>query len=204
MPEEDIQLDPPEDKHPRTYAFIDAQNLHLGAKDGGVDLDYGKFRKYLKEKYGVERAYMFIGYLQKNSELYSKRQEQGYILRFKPVIPAKTGDKQEGNVDAHLAFYVMVHYHEYEQAILVTSDGDFDVVAKYLRKKKKLAAVISPNRDKCSALLKKAAADKMQFLQDIGSKVGKDKKEIPDLSIQIAPEIEKAPLEDETSSSAPS
>ena len=136
------------------YAFIDAQNLHLGSQDACVNLDYAKFRIYLKEKYNVERAYLFLGYLPQYVELYSKRQEEGYIIKFKPVMQAKDGQKQKGDIDAHLAFYVMVYYKEYYQAILVTSDGDFDTVVQYLRKKERLAAVISPNRDKCSALLK--------------------------------------------------
>ena len=79
--------------------------------------------------------------------------------------------KQKGDIDAHLAFCVMLYYREYEKAVLVTSDGDFDIVVKYLNKKNKLAAVFSPNRDKCSSLLKIAAGGKMQYLQDVGGKI---------------------------------
>lgn len=192
----------------KRYAFIDAQNLHLGSKDAGLKLDYRRFRVYLKEKYGVERAYLFMGYLPEYIELYANRQEEGYIMKFKPVMPARLGQKQKGDVDADLAFNVMRYYREYDEAILVTSDGDFDTITKYLRKKGKLGAVISPNRDKCSALLQKAATDKMQYLQDIGEKVGAPLQpslpSLPGASLEATVEIinEKAPLEDETSSSA--
>src|SRR3989344_7938310 len=153
------------------YAFIDGQNLYLGTKDCGITLDYAKFRVYLKEKYNVERAYVFIGYLPENRELYDSLQDQGYILKFKPVLPAKNGQKQKGDVDADMAFNIMKYYKEYAGAVLITSDGDFDTTTSYLRKKKKLGAVISPNKDKCSSLLEKSAKDKMFYVQDIGEKI---------------------------------
>lgn len=84
----------------------------------------------------------------------------------------------------------MRYYSEYGNVILVTSDGDFDTTVKYLRKKKKLGLVLSPNEDKCSALLKIEAQDKIDFVNNLRTKVEKD----------II--IEKAPLEDETSRSA--
>jgi hypothetical protein len=53
-------------KKETVYAFIDSQNLNLGtSKDiirnrkkiyDGWKLDYKKFRKYLKDKYRVEKA----------------------------------------------------------------------------------------------------------------------------------------------------
>jgi hypothetical protein len=43
------------------YAFIDSQNLNLGIKGQGWELDLRRFRIYLREKYGVARAYMFYG-----------------------------------------------------------------------------------------------------------------------------------------------
>lgn len=43
----------------KNYAFIDSQNLNLGIQKQGWKLNYKKFRVYLHEKYGVEKAYMF-------------------------------------------------------------------------------------------------------------------------------------------------
>ncbi|MBI2100005.1 MAG: NYN domain-containing protein [Candidatus Vogelbacteria bacterium] len=156
------------------YAFIDAQNLHLGSRDSNFNLSYKRFRVYLKEKYNVKRAYLFIGYLPENRDLYDSRQEEGYILKFKPVLVAKDSRRQKGDVDADLAFNVMRYYNEYGKVILITSDGDFDTLVKYLNKKGKLAAVISPNKAKCSALLKKAAQGKMYYLEDFGPKIMKE------------------------------
>ena len=43
----------------KNYTFINGNNLYLGAKSQKICLDYGKFRKYLRSKYGVEKAYLF-------------------------------------------------------------------------------------------------------------------------------------------------
>ncbi len=69
------------------YAFIDSQNLNLGVRSQGWFLDFLKFRVYLAEKYGVKVAYLFIGYIQKNQDLYSSLQKCGYVLIFKPTLP---------------------------------------------------------------------------------------------------------------------
>ncbi len=44
------------------YAFIDSQNLNLAIRDQGWALDFKRFRRYLEDKYGVTKAFIFIGY----------------------------------------------------------------------------------------------------------------------------------------------
>jgi len=75
------------------YAFIDSQNLNLGVKDQGWTLDFAKFRILLKEKYHVEKAYLFIGQVVGNELLYASLQESGYILIFKPTLERKEGER---------------------------------------------------------------------------------------------------------------
>ncbi len=72
------------------YAFIDSQNVNLGIREAGWKLDFKKFRVYLKDKYRVEKAYLFIGLIPENQNLYRALQEYGYILIFKPIM--KTAD----------------------------------------------------------------------------------------------------------------
>ena len=47
-------------KNKNNYAFIDSQNLNLAVKDQGWSLDFKRFREYLKDKYGVIKAFLFI------------------------------------------------------------------------------------------------------------------------------------------------
>ena len=71
------------------YAFIDSQNLNLGVKSAGWTIDFGKFRLYLKNKYNVTKAYLFIGMVPGNEALYRRLQEMGYVLIFKPTMQYK-------------------------------------------------------------------------------------------------------------------
>jgi prepilin-type processing-associated H-X9-DG protein len=41
-------------------AFVDGQNLNLGTATENWSVDFRRFRLYLKHKYGVEEAYMFL------------------------------------------------------------------------------------------------------------------------------------------------
>ena len=92
-------------------------------------------------------------------------------MKFKPVLRARNGKKPKADVDSALTLDLMRYYYEYDQAVLVTSDGDFDTAVKYLRTKDKLKVVLSPNKEKCSALLQIAARDKIDYIDNVRHKV---------------------------------
>ena len=128
----------------KNYAFIDSQNLNLGVLSQGWKLDWRKFRQYLRNKYNVINAYLFIGYKPGNEALYTKLQQMGYIVILKPTmeLPDKT---VKGNVDAELVLHAMVQYENYDKAIIVSGDGDFFCLVEYLESKKKLLNIFAPN-----------------------------------------------------------
>jgi uncharacterized LabA/DUF88 family protein len=149
-------------KKPNTYAFIDSQNLNLGTQRIGWKLDWRKFRQYLRDKHGVTKAYMFIGYMSENESLYEYMHELGFLVVLKPTvdlnIPKETAVKAEnntkddkdrpavkGNVDAELVLYAMKELPNYEKAIIVSGDGDFFGLAEYLDEQGKLAHILAPN-----------------------------------------------------------
>jgi len=152
------------------HAFIDSQNLNLGIQKLGWKLDYKKFRKYLKEKYNVENAYLFIGFVVLNQPLYDILQEAGFIFKFKPTIPDEHG-KIKGNIDADLVLHVVTKMREYDKAIVVSSDGDFYSLVQYLYENDKLKAVLSPDLENCSNLLKRASKDKIRFMNNLRNKL---------------------------------
>src|SRR3989344_7012142 len=90
----------------KIYAFIDSQNLNLGIRSQGWQLDFKRFRVYLKDKYNVKKAFLFIGYLPKNRNLYNYLQSSGYELVFKTSVKDNNG-KHKGNVDAELIVWTM-------------------------------------------------------------------------------------------------
>jgi uncharacterized LabA/DUF88 family protein len=153
-------------KRKNNYAFIDSQNLNLGIRLLGWKLDYARFRIYLREKYSVSKAYMFIGFVALNQDLYDRLQEAGFILKFKPTVPDAEG-KIKGNVDADMVLRAVIEMPEYDRAVIVSGDGDFYSLAEYLYGENKLSAVLSPNRKYCSGLLRRTAKEKLQFMNDL-------------------------------------
>ncbi len=152
-------------------AFIDSQNLNLGVQELGWKLDFAKFRTYLKDKYHVSKAFLFIGFIEGNTSLYKFLQEAGFICIFKPTLRYQDGTTK-GNCDAELVLQTMIEYPYYDRAIIVTGDGDFHCLIKYLLEKSKLEAVIVPNREKFSALLKqKDVRPLLRFTNDLKSKL---------------------------------
>src|SRR4051812_13027751 len=131
------------------YAFIDSQNVNLSIRRLGWNLDWLRFRVYLREKYSVSKAYLFIGYVEGNNDLYSSLQEAGFICIFKPMLRYKDGTIK-GNVDADLVLQAMIEYTNYDHAIIVTGDGDFLCLADYLAKQGKLEAILVPNSKRYS------------------------------------------------------
>jgi uncharacterized LabA/DUF88 family protein len=145
------------------FAFIDGQNLYLGIKTLGWHLDYRKFRRYLREKYGVKKAYLFIGYMRENEALYQNLERADFILAFKPVTIGHDG-KIKGNVDADLVLKAMMELDNYHRALIVSGDGDFYSLAGYLLNIGKLDAILSPDFKSSSWLLRETAGKKLRFM----------------------------------------
>lgn len=150
------------------YAFIDSQNLNLGTQKMGWKMDWRKFRQFLRDKYNVTHAYMFIGYMAENEQLYEHMHELGYLIVLKPTLDMKvmpevvqesaensetaknaTKEKEKvpvkGNIDADLVLHAMKELPNYSKAIIVSGDGDFFGLIEYLIEKKKLLHIMTPN-----------------------------------------------------------
>lgn len=72
------------------YAFIDCQNLKLGIYNEGWNLDFKRFRVYLKDKYNVNRAFLFMGFVNKNQRFYNYLSGSGYEIIFKQTTLINT------------------------------------------------------------------------------------------------------------------
>ena|SRR3989338_5196172 len=138
--------------NPRVYAFIDSQNLNLGTQKMGWKMDWRKFRDFLQVEYNVSKAFMFIGYIQGNEDLYNQLHDSGYVIVLKPTVEHKSTDENattqqttKGNVDVELVLYSLKEMSNYEKAIIVSGDGDFFSLVEYLEKKNRLAHVMAPN-----------------------------------------------------------
>jgi len=154
---------------PNNYAFIDSQNVNLAIRDQGWVLDFSRFRTYLTDKYHISKAFIFIGYINTNQNLYTSLQKDGFILVFKPTLNLPDG-KAKGNVDAELVLHAMIEYPNYNKALVVSGDGDFYCLVEHLKRKDKLLKLMIPNKNRYSSLLRKFSQD-IVFMNDLRGKL---------------------------------
>lgn len=160
-------------KQENNYAFIDSNNLYLGVSQdilkggqkiySGWKLDYRKLRIYLRDKYKIQKAFLFIGFMPGNQNMYANLQENGYICIFKPTLELKDGTTK-GNVDAELVLHSMIKYKEYDKAVIVSGDGDFYCLIEYLLNQDKLKKVLAPNQYNYSSLLDRLSNEENNIL----------------------------------------
>jgi uncharacterized LabA/DUF88 family protein len=170
------------------YAFIDGTNLHLTYEYLGWRLDYNKLRNHLSKTHGVTKAYYFIGFLQGNQRIYSDLKTWGYSLKFREVSPrdkeyvichkcgqvyeADTG-KYKCDCDADIVLQIMNDINNFNKAVLITSDGDFDHVVEHLIRSNKLKLVLAPCKKGCSYLLKRVARGRITFIDELRAELEK-------------------------------
>lgn len=118
-------------------------------------MNWQRFRMFLEEKYGVTKAYMFIGYVPEFEAMYEQMHSYGYAVVLKPTFdmtrprpeePEKEEDKRpiKGNIDAELVLWAMKDMAQYDKAIIVSGDGDFYSLVEYLEGKGRLAKILAP------------------------------------------------------------
>ena len=110
--------------------------------------------------------------------LYSLLEKYEYRLIYKEVS-RDADDNIKGNVDAELVLQAMIEFINYDKALIVTSDGDFACLVKYLMGQNKLLRVLAPARANCSRLLRKTAGAKIDFLDELKDKLQYNNKEKP-------------------------
>ncbi len=157
------------------YAYIDGANLHKGIITLGWELDYQRFRTWLRDKHQVVQAYLFLGYIPEYEDRYQALRESGYILVFKEVVRDLDG-RVKGNCDADLVLEATRGFYEnkYHKAVIVSSDGDYACLVKFLLEKEKMKILLSPS-NKCSVLLYRTGVQ-LTFLSELKEKLTKIKK----------------------------
>lgn len=155
-----------------SIAYIDGANLHRGVRSLLWRLDYRKFRSWLRQKFHISEANVFIGMMSKHADLYTFLQSAGYSLIFKEVVFDGDG-KAKGNCDADLVLQATrdVYDKQPSSVVLVSSDGDYAPLVKFWMERGIPCVIISPAPvKKCSILLKRTNAP-IVYLNDVRSKI---------------------------------
>ncbi len=153
-------------------AYIDGANLDKALKSLGWKLDYRKFRSWLRQKFSIDGAYIFIGLITKQADLYTYLQNAGYELIFKDVVFDGSG-KAKGNCDADLVLKAARDFFENRitSVVLISSDGDYAPLVKFWKEKNISCSIISPAPvEKCSILLKRTGVP-IIYLDDVKNKL---------------------------------
>lgn len=160
-------------------AYIDGQNLYMGttSSEPAWHIDLARFRIYLREKYGVERAYYYLGYVrdgQTYGELYEAIQSAGFILVFREHNSAMLGTKK-GNVDSDIIFSIMKRLYEgddFNKVVLVSGDGDYKMLVDFLISQGRFEKILFPNGRRRSSLYKSISRLYFADLYDARNKIG--------------------------------
>lgn len=155
-----------------SYAYIDGANLHKGVESSAWQLDYRRFRSWIRQKFGITDAYLFIGLMPKHADLYTSLQSKGYILVFKEIVYDGVG-RVKGNCDADLVLQAVRDYYENHpvSVLLVSSDGDYAPLVRFWQEKKVPCTIVSPRPvAKCSILLKRTGVP-IIYLEDMKHKL---------------------------------
>lgn len=156
----------------KVVAYIDGANLHKGAQSIGLDLDYERLYTWLGFKYHITDAYLFIGMIPDNIDLYNRLTRIGYKIVFKEVVFDGSG-KPKGNCDADLVLKVTSDFYEKntDEVVLVSSDGDYACVINFLIAKGRKPIVLAPSiAKKCSVLLRRSGA-RIAYFPDFAHRV---------------------------------
>ena len=167
------------------YAFIDGQNLHMATAKREVDpwkIDLARFRIYLERKYGVSKAYYFLGFLDETQQkLYENIQAAGFILIFREHTSLMLG-KKKGNVDSDIILHVMKKLYQkevFDSVVLVSGDGDYKQLVDFLVEEKRLEKILFPDGSRASSLYKKLGAPCFAALDEPGTRKKIELKKAP-------------------------
>jgi uncharacterized LabA/DUF88 family protein len=167
-------------RHNTTFnniAYIDGQNLYMGATKSGPKwyIDLARFRIYLRDKYKVNKAYYYLGYVNDGEiyqSLYESIQSAGFLLVFREHNSAMMGAKK-GNVDSDIIFDAMKRLYKkeaFDKIVLVSGDGDYKSLVTFLINEKRFSKLLFPNKKYASSLYKQLEPSYFDYLDSPGIK----------------------------------
>jgi len=132
------------------FGGVETHDFNHNYDGESVDLDKLKFYlsktlKSPKQKPGRAKQIRLENYLQR-VKFYLKLDKFGYELVLKPVKLYRQDDqsyRRKANCDVDMAFYMMKELDNFQTALILSGDGDFLPVLKYLKKQGKTVIVLA-------------------------------------------------------------
>lgn len=121
-----------------------------------------------------EAQLLLIGRHLQRVRFYRKLEQFGYQLFLKPVKLYEHEDgttKRKANCDVDMTFHLMKEKDHFSRVIVLSGDGDFLPVLKYLRGIKK-EVIIFGRSERTAKEIKKFAGDKFRDFQYLKNRIG--------------------------------
>jgi len=112
---------------------------------------------------------MFMGYKSTEQRMYDFLQKAGYAIVFKPLV--EVDSKIKGNCDGEMILQAMIDFNHYYKALLITGDGDFYCLVKYLKENGKLLTVLAPSYKNCSSIVRKLLKRELEVVCELRNKI---------------------------------
>jgi uncharacterized LabA/DUF88 family protein len=71
-----------------------------------------------------------------------------------------------------MVLHAMIELPNYHKAVIISGDGDFHCLIKYLKAKNKLKKLLIPNQRKFSSLLREFIEADVAFMNNLKDKLG--------------------------------
>ena len=123
----------------KTAIFVDVQNIYYTTRDSfGCSFDYKKFWDHIESKSIIitANAYAIDRKDEKQQKFQYALQTIGFKVKLKPYISRSDGSTK-GDWDVGITIDILESAKEVEKIILLSGDGDFDVLVKRVIEKYK-------------------------------------------------------------------
>jgi len=159
------------DNHAATYLQIDLQNLFFEARNKGQKIDFDKIWHFFNDR-ETETLTAATVYLVRGDDFDSTKFEAklttlGYDIKAKNVVKFTKKDKimyQNSNHDVNITIDCLDRIGAFNKWILMSGDGDFADLCKYLKQKKKKVEIWSFRE--CYSTALEMYADKVHFIDE--------------------------------------
>ncbi|WP_218352423.1 NYN domain-containing protein [Alteromonas lipotrueiana] len=145
---------------PNVSVFVDVQNVYYTTRSSfGKNFDYNRFWAHVSQQYQITQAFAYA--VDKNDEKQKQFQNIlraiGFEVKLKPYIQRADGSAK-GDWDVGIAVDMMEYAAQSDAMILVSGDGDFDILVERIKHKYNIPVEVYGAPSLTAASLQRAAS----------------------------------------------
>lgn len=149
--------------------FVDVQNIYYTTRDAyGRSFNYRKFWKWASGQGDIILANAYA--IRRDEDSQIKFQDAlrhiGFELKLKPYIQRKDGSAK-GDWDVGITIDVMQNADKADRVILLSGDGDFDLLLRAIREQHQVSAEVFSVKELTARSLINAASKHHPILPDM-------------------------------------